>query len=380
MACIRQRRGRYVLDYRAGGRRRWRTFPLTEDGLRLAEIAKGRLTGETAFAADTTFGEYSRAWLEVVKSRVGELTLEKYEIVQRVHLAPLHKLRVTEISRRRLKAFLVGLIADGMKKGTATKVLSVARNIFAEALDEGMIEVNPAARMGARLGLSGFDRENIRALDGEQLAAFLATLRATEAPEDALPLMILAQAGLRIGEMAGLTVDDVFEKVITIERQVLPHGRLKLPKGDKTRTVDLADDLRDYIAAALAARREYDLRTGRRSPWLVCPDLMGPVKLGEFTERGPADTRARRAMARVLRAAKLPPHFTPHCLRHTYASLLLQRGESLLYVSRQLGHSSIKLTADTYGRWLPIHPVRGGPNLLTRAVDGSALPGVDSQG
>ena len=45
-------------------------------------------------------------------------------------------------------------------------------------------------------------------------------------------------------------------------------------------------------------------------------------------------------------------------LRHTYASLLLSRGESLLYVSRQLGHASVNITADRYGRWLEIAPTR----------------------
>jgi len=58
--------------------------------------------------------------------------------------------------------------------------------------------------------------------------------------------------------------------------------------------------------------------------------------------------------ARLLKRAKLPGHFSPHCLRHTFASLLLQQGESPVYVQRQLGHSSIKLTVDTYGRWLPM--------------------------
>ena len=42
------------------------------------------------------------------------------------------------------------------------------------------------------------------------------------------------------------------------------------------------------------------------------------------------------------------------CLRHTFASLLLQQGESPAYVQRQLGHASIQLTVDTYGKWLPL--------------------------
>ena len=69
--------------------------------------------------------------------------------------------------------------------------------------------------------------------------------------------------------------------------------------------------------------------------------------------RYPVDpANVRRAMLRVLKAARLPQHFTPHCLRHTYASLLLADGVSPVYVQEQLGHATIELTVSTYGRWL----------------------------
>ena len=42
-----------------------------------------------------------------------------------------------------------------------------------------------------------------------------------------------------------------------------------------------------------------------------------------------------------------------HDLRHTFASLLLQQGESIVYVKEQLGHASIQITVDTYGRLIP---------------------------
>jgi integrase len=43
----------------------------------------------------------------------------------------------------------------------------------------------------------------------------------------------------------------------------------------------------------------------------------------------------------------------PHTLRHTFASMLIQAGESLAYVEEQLGHSSITITVDTYGHLIP---------------------------
>ncbi len=55
---------------------------------------------------------------------------------------------------------------------------------------------------------------------------------------------------------------------------------------------------------------------------------------------------------RLLKKAKLPLHFSPHCLRHTYASILLADGVSPVYVQEQLGHATIELTVSTYGRWL----------------------------
>lgn len=54
----------------------------------------------------------------------------------------------------------------------------------------------------------------------------------------------------------------------------------------------------------------------------------------------------------LLRRSKLP-YRKPHSLRHTYASLLIQNGESLAYIRDQLEHHSIKLTVDTYGHLVP---------------------------
>ena len=60
----------------------------------------------------------------------------------------------------------------------------------------------------------------------------------------------------------------------------------------------------------------------------------------------------RHVFARLLAEAALR-HMRIHDLRHTFASLLLQQGESVVYVKEQLGHSSIQITVDTYGHLMP---------------------------
>ena len=74
-------------------------------------------------------------------------------------------------------------------------------------------------------------------------------------------------------------------------------------------------------------------------------------------------------MLRVLKAAKLPLHFTPHGLRHSYASILLADGVSPVYVQEQLGHATIELTVSTYGRWLK----KKAPGALDR-LDSVTVP------
>src|SRR2546422_3603804 len=62
--------------------------------------------------------------------------------------------------------------------------------------------------------------------------------------------------------------------------------------------------------------------------------------------------------------------FTPHCLRHTYASLLLQEdGGRLLYVSRQPGNANVTITADTYAKW--IRPVGRGVDRKSTRLNSS---------
>ena len=78
------------------------------------------------------------------------------------------------------------------------------------------------------------------------------------------------------------------------------------------------------------------------------PPWVFPSRTGTALE----ERNVRHVFKRMLLKAGLR-HIRIHDLRHTFASLLLQQGESVVYVKEQLGHGSIQITVDTYGHLIP---------------------------
>ena len=100
-------------------------------------------------------------------------------------------------------------------------------------------------------------------------------------------------------------------------------------------------------------RRLKRLRTERKRAALKSGDAVAPwVFLTPDGHAIDGDNLRNRVFYRLLEKAGLRK-IRLHDLRHTYASLLIQQGESLAYVQQQLGHSSIQVTVDVYGHLIP---------------------------
>ena len=116
--------------------------------------------------------------------------------------------------------------------------------------------------------------------------------------------------------------------------------------------------------AGVAAEQELRSKFG---PWLFFPDLSAtPTPKDEQRTY----KTISRAMTRALKAAGLPGRFTPHSLRHSFGSLLIAAAVSPAYVQQQMGHTSIAMTVDVYGSWLPIR-VDGAVDRLAAATSGT---------
>jgi hypothetical protein len=122
VACIRRRRGKYVVDHRdAFGVRRWVTCETKREADRELERALGepREPRRANVDRDVTVSAYAATWLELVASSVKPRTLESYAGAVRLHIAPLlGALKVRQVSRGHIEEFVARKLADGLSRNT----------------------------------------------------------------------------------------------------------------------------------------------------------------------------------------------------------------------------------------------------------------------
>jgi len=165
--------------------------------------------------------------------------------------------------------------------------------------------------------------------------AVVERMRAASTQRDATMLSVLAYAGLRPSEALALRWGDVRERTLLVQR-ALALGAEEDTKTTQHRTVRLLAPLKSDLA-------EWRLASGRPAD----DKLVFPNQAGEPWSVAAHQSWRRRAFARALTAAG-DIKATPYVLRHSFASLLLHEGRSVIYVARQLGHDP-RLTLTRYG-------------------------------
>ena len=225
-----------------------------------------------------------------------------------------------------LRRWLGSQSEGGMSRATLARRSATARAFTAWAVREERIDADPALRLKApkrEKSLPGVlhQQQVLRLVEGTEAAA------AEGGPmplRDRAMVELLYATGIRVGELAGLDVDD-----LDPDRRTLRV----LGKGNKERTVPYG------LPAALAV--DDWLRRGRPA---LAADASGPALfLGARGKR--VDQRQVRSVVRGLLEALGDTAATgPHALRHTAATHLLDGGADLRAVQEILGHSSLATT------------------------------------
>lgn len=306
------------------------------------------------------FDVYFHQWLNTyVKAHCKESTRDRYQRAFHLSLFPAFGQKdITMITRDDVKRLAYSMLAQGKSRNTVKAALTPLIELFNHAVEDGHLAVNPALRIMKRT--HGEDTPHAKKADfltREELGLLLRTCQ--EHVPDYYPFVsLLARTGLRLSEALALQWEDFdFQgRLITVQR-AFSGSRLSTPKNGKTRHVDMSQQLTDTLKALLRERKKATLRQGWGDvpPWVFLSAEGTPLNRGNFRWRIWYKLLERAGLRRIR----------IHDLRHTFASLLIQQGESLAYVKEQLGHHSIKLTVDTYGHLIP-----GGNKAAVDRLDG----------
>jgi len=312
------------------------------------KIREGLELGELGLKPEKTlpsFGEYAQGWLDGYgETHLKFSTWKGYGAILRDHLGPLKDRPLDQITRMELKTLIFAKLKTGLAPATVSRIKALISGILSHALEDELINANPALRLG-RL-IKGKDRKtDVNPLTREEARDFLEALQGHHPRYHPFFLCAL-RTGLRLGELRGLEWGDIDFRGGFIEvRRAHVKGQITTPKSGKSRRVDLSRQLAEILRVLVVDRKREALAKG----WGELPERVFLNEAGGVIDEG--NLRGRvfyKALARAgLRRIRI------HDLRHTFASLLIQNGESLAYVKEQMGHSSIQITVDTYGHLVP---------------------------
>ena len=292
-----------------------------------------------------TFADYAKTWITTsVPATCKRSTLRDYQGLLRNHILPIFgKIPVHKIKRLDIKHFLMRKLNEGYSSSTVTHMKNVLGGVLAQAVDDEVISVNPAHRLGRVIPTP--KKIAVDPLTREELSRLLNSF--SEHFPRYYPLVLtLARTGLRIGEATALQWGDLdFHGRFIIVRRNISRGRIETPKNGKERRVDMSRQLADCLLRLKTQRKEEALKKGWRGipEWVFVSEAGTPVDSSHFRSRV-----FKKALEKAgLRKIRI------HDLRHTFASMLIQNGEPLPYIQKQLGHHSIKVTVDVYGHLSP---------------------------
>ena len=259
-------------------------------------------------------------------------TTRSYEQAAQTYLIPaLGRLRLSDVRRADVQAFVDRLRARGLQPSTIHNKLDPLRVVYRRAVRDDLVAVDPTVEL--ELPRIRGRRDHVAA--PAHAAALLDALPVAERAFWATALY----AGLRVGELRALRWTDVDFDVglVRVERgwdDVDGEQEVKTDAG--RRVVPLAGRLRAELAA-------HKLRTGRGRDQLV---------FGRTPTSALVRSTVRRRALQAWAAAGLQP-LTPHEARHTCASYLIAAGLNAKQVQTYIGHSDVRTTFNVYGHLLP---------------------------
>jgi len=249
--------------------------------------------------------------------------------IQIISDSNLADIPIKDVTQADLTQFYVSL--TNYSQSTISKVCRIVRQAYRHAVLNDMVTKNIAEAITTPK--SRKQNKKVLAFTLEQQRQFIDDIQQAQQPYRTM-LLLSMFTGMRMGEISALNRRDVnlSSRTISVTKTVTrdEHGNVKI--GDTAKTD--------------AGTRTIDLN---QSAFAIINSYISNTKNKKFlftTNRGDGVINTCTVNAEFKKYA--PPGFSQHCLRHTFATRCIESGMPVKVLSNILGHSSIKITLDTY--------------------------------
>lgn len=259
-----------------------------------------------------------------LQKRFSPLTAKNYEIDLRQFFGYLEEevpnTNIKDISHHDIRGFMATLMDKGLSAVSVNRKLSSLKSFFKYLLKNGEITINPTQKLqGPKKPkrLPVFIDES----QAEKLFEDLHFETDFEGVRNKLIIDILYQTGLRRAELLNLKEQDV--DIFNLQLKVLG-------KRNKERIIPFSHTLKRNLQNYLNVKKEHDLT----SPFLLVTlrdKQLSPLKLNSIVKE-------------ILSMVTTSKKKSPHVLRHTFATHMLNKGADINAVKELLGHASLSAT------------------------------------
>jgi integrase/recombinase XerD len=232
-----------------------------------------------------------------------------------------HSIETESVKRQHIVKYIQSLRSGGISARSVARALAAMRGFFRFLVAERHLKHDPTENL---------DNPKLwttlpKSLHASEVDALLAAPDKSKPDglRDAAMLELLYATGLRVSELIRVKIEDV----------VLDAGFLRtFGKGSKERIVPFGDSARDAITAYMESARSHFNR--RNDVHLFLTNRGRPMSRQTFWMK----------IVKYARQAGIRAHISPHVLRHSFATHLLENGADLRSVQMMLGHSDISTT------------------------------------
>lgn len=279
--------------------------------------------------------------------------------------------KLSEIKYSDIKKFYNHLIREvGFKPNSMETIHTILHPIFATAVRDGYIRVNPTDGVMAEIKKSNdWEKPKRHALSVSEQEAFVEFTKSHSVYSHWLPLFtVLLGTGCRVGEIVGLTWDDCDFKngIININHSLIYRPDEYTGKSGfyistpKTKAGEREIPMFEAVRKALLNERMRQMREGFNQTVIDgysgfifsnrFNGVLSPHNINRAIERITRDYNVEESelAARQNREPLLLPHFSVHNLRHTFCTRMCENESNIKVIQEIMGHSDISTTMDVY--------------------------------